>query len=131
MLLSDTVGFIQKLPLTLVAAFRATLEELEVADLLIHVLDISHKRGFEQGVSVQKTLDDLKLTNKPTITVLNKVDRLSGVTSLADLSIGVVGDEFGQLAEHYPNAVPVSATKGWNLDRLVAEVESLMVPVPL
>jgi GTP-binding protein HflX len=130
-LLSDTVGFIQKLPLTLVAAFRATLEELEVADVLIHVLDVSHKRGFEQGVSVQKTLDDLKLTNKPTITVLNKIDRLPGVTALADLFVGVVGDEFGQLADHYPNAIPVSATKGWNLDRLVAEIERLVVPAAL
>jgi GTP-binding protein HflX len=116
---------------TLVAAFRATLEELEVADILIHVLDISHKRGFEQGVSVQKTLEDLKLTDKPTITALNKVDRLAGVTALIDLEVGVVGDEFGLLAEHYPNAVPVSAAKGWNLERLVTEIEGMVVPATL
>ncbi|HLZ10336.1 MAG TPA: GTPase HflX, partial [Chloroflexota bacterium] len=109
-LISDTVGFIQKLPLTLVSAFRATLEELEVADILIHVLDISHKRGFEQGLSVQRTLTDLKLDDKPTITALNKVDRLEGVGSLTDLKDGAVGEEVEQIVEHYPNAVPISAT---------------------
>ncbi len=125
-LLSDTVGFIQKLPLTLVAAFRATLEELDVADVLIHVLDVSHQRGFEQGVAVQKTLDDLKLSDKPLITALNKVDRLAGVTELNDLTSGVVGDEFGQLAGHYPNAIPISAARGWNLRGLAERIEATL-----
>jgi GTP-binding protein HflX len=130
-LISDTVGFIQKLPMTLVAAFRATLEELEVADILIHVLDVSHKRGFEQGVSVERTLADFKLAEKPTVTALNKVDRIEGVTSLADLAVGIVGDEVRQLAEHYPSAVPVSAARGWNLDRLLTEIERVLVPATL
>jgi len=75
-LLTDTVGFIQKLPTQLVAAFRATLEELEEADLLVHVIDISHSNSFEHTQTVDKTLKDLGVDKKPRLLVLNKVDLL-------------------------------------------------------
>lgn len=73
-LLVDTVGFIQKLPHHLVAAFRATLEETKEADILIHVLDASHHRAYEQAQAVWDTLKYLKITDKPIITALNKID---------------------------------------------------------
>mgnify|MGYP001222899585 FL=1 len=75
-LLTDTVGFIQKLPTQLVAAFRATLEELEEADLLLHVIDIAHPHAFEQTQTVDATLKDLGVESKPRLLALNKVDLL-------------------------------------------------------
>lgn len=75
-LLSDTVGFIQKLPTQLVAAFRATLEELQEADLLLHVVDATHPDAPQQAASVHQTLADLGVDTRPTITVLNKIDLL-------------------------------------------------------
>ena len=75
-LLSDTVGFIQKLPTQLVAAFRATLEELSEADLLLHVVDASHPDAAEQEEAVQATLRELGVQERPTIVVHNKIDLL-------------------------------------------------------
>ena len=76
-LLTDTVGFIQKLPTTLIAAFRATLEEASDADLILHVIDVSHHNRLEQSRSVIGLLNDLRLSGKPVVTVLNKVDRFA------------------------------------------------------
>ena len=76
-LLTDTVGFIQKLPTTLVAAFHATLEEITEADLLLHVVDISHPNALNQYQSVQKTLEEIGAGHIPTVTALNKIDRLN------------------------------------------------------
>lgn len=74
-LVTDTVGFIQKLPHQLVAAFRATLEEVVQADLLIHVIDASHPQHEEQSDAVFKVLGELNVNNKPMITVFNKIDK--------------------------------------------------------
>ena len=71
-LLTDTVGFIQKLPTTLIAAFQATLEEITEADLLLHVVDISHPNALNQYQSVQKTLEEIGAGHIPTVTALNK-----------------------------------------------------------
>jgi GTP-binding protein HflX len=76
--LTDTVGFIQKLPTQLVAAFKATLEELGEADLLLHVIDVSHPRAREQMTAVHGVLRELGLADSPTLLVANKVDRLTG-----------------------------------------------------
>ena len=76
-LLTDTVGFIQKLPTTLIAAFQATLEEITEADLLLHVVDISHPNALNQYQSVQKTLEEIGAGHIPTVTALNKIDRLN------------------------------------------------------
>src|ERR1043166_4662598 len=77
-LLSDTVGFIAKLPTNLVAAFRATLEELESADLLLHVVDVSSERATERAEVVQGVLDDLGVGDRPMLMILNKADLLAG-----------------------------------------------------
>ena len=112
-LLSDTVGFIQKLPTQLVAAFRATLEELEEADLLLHVVDATHPDAPEQAASVENTLRELGVDQRPTLTVLNKIDALDG--PLADAVAGF--DD---------SAIPVSAIERQNLDELRAAIESIL-----
>jgi GTP-binding protein HflX len=73
-IITDTVGFIKNLPKDLMAAFRATLEELEGADILLHVIDIGNSRFNDQIESVNKILDDLNLHDIPLINVLNKMD---------------------------------------------------------
>jgi GTPase len=75
-LFTDTVGFIQKLPTTLVEAFHATLEEIGESDLLLHVVDISHPNALNQFESVEQTLDELGAKHIPIVTALNKVDQL-------------------------------------------------------
>ena len=81
-IITDTVGFIRDLPKDLMAAFRATLEELETADLLLHIIDISNPRFEEQIKSVEKILADLKLHKTPTVRVLNKIDLVDSQTSI-------------------------------------------------
>ena len=76
-LFTDTVGFIQKLPTDLVAAFKATLEEVQQADLLLHVLDATRYNGRDQMEAVHETLQDLGALEKPKVLALNKVDQLS------------------------------------------------------
>ena len=81
-IITDTVGFIRDLPKDLMAAFRATLEELESADLLLHIIDISNPRFEEQIKSVEKILADLNLQNTATMRVLNKIDLVDSQTSI-------------------------------------------------
>jgi GTPase len=75
-LLTDTVGFIQKLPTHLVAAFRATLEEIYMADVLVHLVDVSNPMWRKQRAIVDQTLEDMGVAEKPTITLYNKLDEL-------------------------------------------------------
>lgn len=124
-LLSDTVGFIQKLPTQLVAAFRATLEELEAADVLMHVVDITHPDAPLQSRTVEETLAELGLSEKPVITVLNKVDLLvrrdgSPVSGLEELR-----EQTGTLT-HRPDALLISAEKGWGLETLLQRIEAVL-----
>jgi GTP-binding protein HflX len=108
-LLSDTVGFVNKLPPTLVAAFRATLEELDDADLLIHVADAGHPNLHERLVVVRETLRSLGLADRPTLVVFNKADTLQGAE----------GDALREaLAGEFPGAVLASARTGEGLDLL-------------
>jgi len=83
-LFTDTVGFIQKLPTTLVEAFHATLEEIAEADLLLHVVDISHLNAMNQYEAVQETLDKIEAHHIPVVTALNKVDQLRDPKSAKD-----------------------------------------------
>ncbi len=116
-LLTDTVGFIRKLPPTIVSAFRATLEELDEAALLLHVVDLSSPDAAEQCQTVEDILVDLNLAEKPRLTALNKIDLLlpadrewdeaSAVAFLSDQSAG-------------EKAVLLSATKKWGLTGLMA-----------
>ena len=130
-LLSDTVGFIQKLPVALVAAFRATLEELESADVLVHVLDVTHPRGYEQGREVVRILKELGIANKPVVTALNKVDQLQGVADFSDTASGDIGLTLRELSAHYSRAVPLSGQRRWGLDRLLKEIETALVETSL
>ena len=111
-LLSDTVGFINKLPSTLITSFRATLEETEEADLLLHVIDITHNKAAEQAMIVDKILKDLEFENKPKILVLNKCDQLN--TEHIETS--------NNSLKEAPNAVLVSASTGKNLDVLLTNI---------
>jgi len=119
-LMTDTVGFIQKLPTQLVAAFRATLEELSDANVLVHLVDVTHPNAEEQYSTVERTLADLGLSGKPRIVAFNKVDLLS---SGADGIDAVQEAEAGLRSEH-PEAVLVSAARRWNLDSLLEAIEA-------
>lgn len=126
-LFSDTVGFIQKLPTQLIAAFRATLEELDEADLLIHVVDITHPNAALQAQAVGETLKDLKLDSKPVVTALNKIDRLASAPGAAS-SAGHAAtlDAIRQVAEPYPDSVAISAAHGIGLGDLLDRVETVL-----
>lgn len=117
-LLTDTVGFIRKLPPMLVTAFRATLEELSDADLLLHIVDVSSRDAAGQCQTVEEILAELGLKDKPRITVLNKIDLL--------LPEGKTIDESAVMNYLPPRCVPtatemvvISAEKGWGVDRLL------------
>ena len=110
-LFTDTVGFIQKLPTQLVAAFRATLEEVTEADLLLHVLDATHPHVLRQAQAVIETLREIGAVDKSVITALNKVDRFPNPQGIAGLLAG------------FPNSVAISALEGQGLDRLLICVE--------
>jgi len=112
-LFTDTVGFIQKLPTQLVAAFHATLEEVTEADLLVHVMDVTHPHVFRQAQAVNETLERLNAAHKPTVSALNKIDRLP--------SLEVLPAELRQ----FPNAIPISALNGDGLLELLAQIESM------
>ncbi len=105
-LLSDTVGFIRELPHHLIASFKATLEETRQARLLLHVVDAGNPAAEEQIQAVNQVLKELGCGDKPTLLVLNKVDRVSDRSFLDVLS------------KHHPRAVPVSAATGQGLDAL-------------
>ncbi len=113
-LVTDTVGFIQKLPTTLVAAFRATLEEIAEADLLLHVVDVTHPNAAEQAEAVKQTLEALEVSDIPIVTALNKVDRLGGL------------DAVSTSLSHFPNVVPVSALKHEGVDTLLERIQTVL-----
>ncbi len=113
LLLTDTVGFIRKLPHTLVEAFKATLEEAQTATFLVHVLDASHLSAMEQRRATEQVLEELKAHDKPTILVLNKIDQVEDRSMLQSL------------AEGYEYVVATSTMTGEGLTDLVAVLEEL------
>ncbi len=115
-LLTDTVGFIRKLPHGLVESFKATLEEVVQADLLLHVVDVSHPQVDEQIAAVNSVLGELGAGDKPTMMVFNKVDQLNG------------GNTLTRLHELYPNSVAISATQGTGIGELLSEIGSQIRP---
>src|SRR5512139_241830 len=110
-LMTDTVGFIQKLPTTLVEAFHATLEEIVEADLLLHVVDISHPNALNQFEAVQQTLEELGAEHIPMVTALNKVDKLRDPEAARKAVSG------------FPKAVTISALKGTGINELLQVVQ--------
>jgi GTP-binding protein HflX len=113
-LLTDTVGFIRKLPHHLVASFKSTLDEVREADILLHVTDVSHPLFAEHIAVVNETLDEIGVQGKPTIHVFNKVDRLENRSVLT------------KVLSHYDNAVGVAAVRGINLSALTDAVLRLL-----
>ena len=113
-LLTDTVGFIQRLPTNLIASFRATLEEISEADLLLHVIDINHPNTIEQWHSVMKTLIDIGAGNIPVLTVLNKIDK---------------SQKYEEIKRRYPeyaDGILISALKTIGVDHLLSEIDQLL-----
>ena len=111
-IITDTVGFIQRLPHQLIAAFRSTLEVVTEADLLVHVIDVSHELYKEQAAAVHEVLKEIGAETKPVITVYNKIDKLSPDSKLAD-----------RLALE-EDTVCISAAKKLNLETLQQMIES-------
>jgi len=114
-ILTDTVGFIRKLPPELIAAFRATLEELDDADVLLHVLDASHPTAGEQMRAVERFLSDLDLGDRSVVLALNKLDRVEEPRDLERLA-----QESG--------GIPLSAQTGVGLPELLAALEGALRP---
>lgn len=119
--LTDTVGFVRNLPHNLVAAFRATLEEVSESDFLLHIVDVSHPSWEIQAESVMETLVELGAGGKPTLTIYNKIDRLTDPTVLREL------------VANTPNSVAISATSGEGVDELLESItrmiRSLLRPI--
>ena len=115
-LISDTVGFIKKLPTSLVTAFRATLEEVAVADVLVHVVDASHPNVLEHISSVHDVLSDLGAVDKPMITVLNKADK-------------VRKEDLAWLVGQVPNPVVSSATMRFGLGGILNKIQEVISEV--
>ena len=111
-LFTDTVGFIQKLPTQLIAAFQATLEEISEADLLLHVVDVTHPNAYEQAGAVYETLKEIKADHIPVITVLNKMDRFPDPQAASEV------------AAHFQGSiVAISALKGDGIGAMLSLIE--------
>jgi GTP-binding protein HflX len=113
-LLSDTVGFIRDLPHSLIASFKATLEEARQADLLLHVADASNPAALEQIAAVYSVLEELGIREKDMLLVLNQIDAVDEPGAIE------------MLIERYPLAIPVSARTGQGLSRLAAAVSDAL-----
>jgi len=121
-LASDTVGFIRNLPTTLVRAFRATLEEVVEAELLLHVVDASSPYAPEHTAHVMATLAEIGAAAKPQILVLNKVDQIPGAPDTAALARRILQDP-----EHQPaGAVAISARTGEGFDALLRKIDEAL-----
>ncbi|MGB8981931.1 MAG: GTPase HflX, partial [Anaerolineales bacterium] len=110
-LITDTVGFIQKLPTSLIESFHATLEEIVEADLLLHVVDISHPNALNQFESVQQTLEELGAHHIPIVTALNKMDQLRDPESAREI------------VSRFSKAVTISALNGNGIKELLAVIQ--------
>jgi GTP-binding protein HflX len=122
-LLSDTVGFIRKLPHHLVESFKSTLDEVRESDILLHVVDVSHPRYEEQLGVVNKTLQELSAFDKPILVIFNKIDLYETRTFDPWLEEGVKQELLSELRERWEretngNCVFISATERRNIDDL-------------
>jgi GTP-binding protein HflX len=113
-LLSDTVGFIRKLPPQLIASFTSTLAEVLEADLLLHVVDVTHPNFTEHISVVNSTLEELKANELPTILAFNKIDAIQERETLRELS------------HQYKNAIFISAQRGINIEKLKKEIAEIL-----
>ena len=122
-LITDTVGFIHKLPPSIITSFRATLEELREANLLLHVVDITHKNAAKQCSTVEKIITELNLQRTPRITVLNKLDlALRCETEMETLDTIPYMEK--QIVLPNTSTALVSAVKGWGVNKLRDKIAS-------
>ncbi|MEY2429151.1 MAG: GTPase [Verrucomicrobiota bacterium] len=117
-LLTDTVGFIRKLPHSVVESFKATLEEVVQTDLLLHVVDVSHPQADEQMRSVDAVLKEIGAEGKPTLMVFNKIDQLNGNR-----------DVLTRFQERHPHGVAISASNGEGIPALLEELGTQLRPL--
>src|SRR5690554_439578 len=119
-LLSDTVGFIRKLPHHLVESFKSTLEEVREADILLHIVDISHHNFEDQIEAVNQTLKDLGVLEKPIITVFNKIDAFKETRAESDEDQAFTVADFKNswMSKHKSPAIFISATEKENIEEL-------------
>jgi GTP-binding protein HflX len=129
-LITDTVGFIKKLPPTIVNAFHATLEELTEASVLVHVIDIMSQNATEHCQTVEGILKELKLSDKPRITVFNKIDLLPDMAGVRDEVTALSRIEDSSEC-HPSNTVMASAVKRWGLRGLVETIGCLLPETPI
>jgi len=113
-LFTDTVGFIQKLPTSLIASFRATLEEIADADLLLHVIDVTHNNAIAQAEAVHETLIEIEAVNIPVISILNKIDLLIDPEGARNTLIA------------FPQSVAISALTGEGIQGLLNAVDDIL-----
>lgn len=113
----DTVGFLDDLPHHLIEAFKATLEEVVEADLILHLVDVSHPKAREQSDAANHVLDEIGATGKPTITVLNKIDKVSEAIVVENTKA------------RYPDAVAISALKKEGFDILISRIQERIEPL--
>jgi GTP-binding protein HflX len=113
-LFTDTVGFIQKLPTTLVAAFRATMEEIAEADLLLHVVDVTHVNAQSQAKAVYQTLAEIEADHIPVLIALNKIDLLADT------------DGARKALDNFPNSVAISSRTGEGVEDLLRSVNGML-----
>jgi GTPase len=127
-LFTDTVGFINNLPTLLIAAFRATLEEINEATVLLHVVDGTHPNAPEQIRAVNQVLEELGADDKPVVVALNKLDSLVPESSLngAPPDLDAVMATLGPVLELVPDAIPMSGAMGWGLDRVLTRLEDVI-----
>jgi len=131
-LLSDTVGFIRKLPHHLVECFKSTLDEVREADILIHVVDVSHPNFEDQIKTVNETLKDLGVIDKPTITLFNKIDAYQPVQNHADEEVEPLTLEdfkHSWMAKNNSPAIFISATKRENIDEFRKLLYDMVVEI--
>jgi GTP-binding protein HflX len=124
-LLSDTVGFIRKLPPNIIKAFRATLEELEEADLLLNIIDFSSTYAAEENHAVENILKDMGLTEKPRFTVLNKIDVAPGMDKNWSEE-EALQDLLNNQTDVDENVFFVSAVKKWGLTALLTRISQVL-----
>lgn len=124
-LLTDTVGFIRKLPPTIIDAFRATLEELTEASLLVHVVDFATPDASQQCQTVEEILSDLELSDKPRITALNKIDCLLDENRVWDEESALEYFSSQEVAAE-DNTLLISAEKKWGLSGLIEKISSIV-----
>ena len=129
-LITDTVGFINKLPPTLVSAFRATLEELTEATLLVHVADMTHPNAAEQAHVVERTMKTLKLQDKPTIMALNKIDLAFPEARSEAEAAAAIAPLTRDLSRPDMPTVLLSAVKGWGIEAFLNVVEETLARSP-